>query len=79
MTAALTAVLPLAHGGDSHWYDTIMFVAPMFVIAAVLCWTGRSERKAYEAAQALEHDSPEFGDAGETLEPSAPAERQSTD
>ena len=58
MTVLLTAALPLAHGGESHWYDTIMFVTPMFVIVAVLIWTGRRERKAYEAEQALQQDTP---------------------
>lgn len=56
MTALLTAALPLAHAGESHWYDTIMFVTPMFVIAGVLCWTSRRERRAYEAEQALQDD-----------------------
>lgn len=45
------ALLPLAHAGEAHWYDTLMFAAPMIVIAAVLWWTGRKERREREAAE----------------------------
>lgn len=54
MILGATALLPLAHAGESHWYDTVMFATPMIVIAAVLWWTGRRERREREAAERLE-------------------------
>lgn len=31
---------PLAHAG--HWYHTLLYVAPVIVIAVGLWWTGRT-------------------------------------
>ena len=31
---------PLAHAG--HWYHTLLYVAPVILIAAGLWWTGRA-------------------------------------
>ncbi|MCU0313455.1 MAG: hypothetical protein MUC84_05265 [Solirubrobacteraceae bacterium] len=43
---------PLAHTG--HWYHTLLYVAPVVLIAAGLWWSGRREareRAAREAAR----------------------------
>lgn len=63
MTTLLGAILPLAHAGESHWYDAIMFVSPMVIIVAVLVWTARRERKEDAAGEDLEHDAPLPGEA----------------
>lgn len=58
MILGAPTVPPLAHAGEAHWYDTLMFAAPMIVIAAVLWWTGRQERREREAAERLEPKQP---------------------
>lgn len=49
--------LPLAHAG--HWYHTVLYVAPVVLIAAGLWWSGR--REARERAERA--DDPGAADA----------------
>lgn len=34
---------PLAHSG--HWYHTVLYIAPVVLIAAGLWWSGRREAR----------------------------------
>ena len=37
---------PLAHAG--HWYHTVLYIAPVVLIAAGLWWSGRREARERE-------------------------------
>jgi hypothetical protein len=54
-------VTTLAHTG--HWYHTLLYVAPVLLIAAGLWWSGRREARARAAREA----------ARRTGEPAPPA------
>lgn len=40
----------LAHTG--HWYHTLLYLAPIVLIAAGLWWSGRREQRARRAREA---------------------------
>lgn len=50
-------LLPLAHGGEDHWYDTIMFTTPMLVIVGFLLVTVYRDRRADAKERAANPDS----------------------
>jgi hypothetical protein len=47
---ALAVLAPLAHAG--HWYHSVLYVAPVVLIAGGLWWSGRREQREREARRA---------------------------
>lgn len=57
-------LLPLAHSGENHWYDTIMFVTPMVVIISVLFVVAWRDRRADAALEDEDTEDPETAARG---------------